>query len=428
MLDSYPSLESLFPARLLYVRVGGEIVDPTAKSDHPLQVHGPAGRADLSLKDDLPGTGRLLQCSVFAAGQTAVVWDMKAVAAYFLRHGRAPLAIPDTAYDLKTLEAFRGVTAPPPETWADAVRRAKACLADPAAVRMHAAVHRPLAARVLPGIESAGLLDRERARSAYPRFDIEGQTTGRLRCTRPTPTSFNPHSLGPEDRDRYRPAPPHDVFLSFDYRNMEVTVLQWLSGDPALGKLLKENANDVYSAIYTAVTGFGDDADAREKGKRMFLPVVYGQGPASLADSLGVSEGTARAVIGLIEERFPVALGWVADHHRRAAESGNVTDYLGRVRAIPDEPYKARQMAVAAPAAAVCLEKLIALYDALPPPARLVFSVHDGYVVVSPSRTANQAAVAARAALEAPSTLLPGLRLPTSLAVGKTLNGLKKIY
>ena len=42
--------------------------------------------------------------------------------------------------------------------------------------------------------------------------------------------------------------------MMFDFRNMEVNMLQWLSKDERLGEIVAKE-NDVYSAIYEVVTG-----------------------------------------------------------------------------------------------------------------------------------------------------------------------------
>ena len=139
---------------------------------------------------------------------------------------------------------------------------------------------------------------------------MEGQANGTLMAVRSGPRSYNPHSLGPDERKRLRPPSYDGMFVNFDYRNMEVNVLRWHSGDERLGEII-DSGLDPYKEIWRCVCG-GDPTDSqRLTCKNMFLPVVFGQGSRSLAERMGVSEKTASMVIDKLVRTFPVAFGWV---------------------------------------------------------------------------------------------------------------------
>lgn len=421
--------ETVLSAKVVYAR---PVIDRNKPQEAKLVLAAPGGVIEYPLADT-KNVLSTLNSTVFAPTARTVGWDLKPLYSYMAARGRVALNVPAGLTDLRLLEKYQGLNAAPeqaPADWAAAVRRAKVALADPAATAFHKAVHLPLLARVVPALERDGLWDTSGfpARSVRARYDIEQHPQGRLRCSVPDAAHFNPHSLSDEDRGRLRPLPPHDLFLYYDFRSMEVAVLAHLSGDARLAAIVGSGRN-IYAEIYRAFSGHHDEDEgpARDKGKAIFLPVQYGMGHAALAERLGCSEDTARTVITEIDRHFPAAAAWRRAQRERCEAAGSYTDALGRtVR--PDKPFQAQQAGVAGPAAAVCMERLIALHAALPASARLAYSLHDGYCLTAASKDWGEVYRLGKAVLEAPSTLLPGLALKTSLAVGKRLDGLKKFY
>jgi hypothetical protein len=89
----------------------------------------------------------------------------------------------------------------------------------------------------------------------------------------------------------------------------------------------------------------------------------------------------------------------------------------------------ARHFVIAAPAAAVCLDKLIQLDKALDPQkAKLVFSIHDGYLLSTTKPQIQEVATIAKKVLESESSLCPGLKIGTKCEAGKNLTKLVKVY
>jgi DNA polymerase I-like protein with 3'-5' exonuclease and polymerase domains len=203
---------------------------------------------------------------------------------------------------------------------------------------------------------------------------------------------------------------------------MEVSMLQWLSQDEELGKILKK---DVYEEIYKVVTGILDEPaeQSRSTAKQFFLPVYYGLGATGLAESLGISFTAAQSIINSMKMNFNKSFEWIEDQQERA-KTGVAVDYFGRTRAVGDDHYKARHFSVAAPAALVCMEKLIELHNLLP--NNLIMSVHDGYYFAANRSNFGAIVRAVEGTLEAESKFCPGLRLKTKCTVGKSLSGMKE--
>ena len=286
---------------------------------------------------------------------------------------------------------------------------------------LYKTIYGRLIAEVLPYIENNHLIDFDEEVKVYPFYKIEGQENGRLSCQMNHRKSYNPHSLGPEIKGSLRPVFPHNVFMIFDYKNMEVSVLAEICKDKNLIKIL-ESGKDFYEEVYKIVIG-GEDKNSRGIAKKIFLPIIYGQAHLSLSDQLGISESTAKELIKRLRKVFPDAFEFSDNAQDEARNNGYVKDLFSRTRIFNDNFHKARNFVIQSPAALLCLEKLINLYDGLnKKEARIVFSIHDGYGISVAKDNFFGLYNGIKAILESDSILLPSLKLRTSLKIGKNLN------
>jgi len=286
---------------------------------------------------------------------------------------------------------------------------------------LYKTIYGRLIAEVLPYIENNYLIDFEEEVKVYPFYKIEGQENGRLSCQMNHRKSYNPHSLGPEIKGNLRPVFPHNVFMIFDYKNMEVSVLAEICKDKNLIKIL-ESGKDFYEEVYKIVIG-GENKNSRSIAKKIFLPIIYGQAHLSLSDQLSVSESTAKELINRLRKVFPDAFEFSDNAQDEARNNGYVKDLFSRTRIFNDNFHKARNFVIQSPAALLCLEKLINLYDGLDKKeARIIFSIHDGYGISVAKDNFFGLYAGIKAILESDSILLPSLKLRTSLKIGKNLN------
>ncbi len=208
--------------------------------------------------------------------------------------------------------------------------------------------------------------------------------------------------------------------MYFDYRNMEVTMLQWLSGDDRLGQVLALD-EDFYKVVFKLVSNTPCDTEKkRETCKSFFLPIIYGASAGTLSKELGISQGTAESIVNSIYNLFPISLKWIQEYQDNADVVA--TDYFGRKRKFEGaKHWKVRDFAVQAPASMVCLEKLIALHNKIKGYARIACHIHDGYVVYANKVAVKGIADMAKNVLEQDSELCPGLKLRSTCKVGATL-------
>jgi hypothetical protein len=331
---------------------------------------------------------------------------------------------------LKPIEAFLGLITTTPANFVEAVTRAKKVLANNGWTKtklIYQKIHTPLMFEVIPFLETQGIYDSVERKALYSFYQIEGQVNGRLKCSGEYKNFFIPHVINPEQREKFRPIGTDEVFMYFDYRNMEVSTLQWLSGDDRLGQVLALE-EDFYSVVFKLVSGSVCDTEKkRDFCKKFFLPIIYGAGAGSLARELSISLETADSIVSRVNNLFPIALKWIQDRQNNTDMVG--VDYFGRKRIFDEQKHGAvRNFVVQASASLICLEKLIDFYTELKGYARLACSIHDGYVVYANKASTKMVTDIGKRTLEEESKLAPGLKLKVSCKLGNSLQDLKLLY
>jgi len=409
-----------------------DFTNPTRAAS--LVIMGPEARIDVPFprtNKEFHETLGLVRHYIAREGLTVIGWNLKSLFSYVLGR-KANLCFESRLIDLKPMEAFRDVRRDCPKTYQEALQRLTEIVKCPEwgqLSQVYQEVHLPLITRVLPGMESTGLNDVRAGRALFPFYEVEGQVNGRLRCASMFSYGYSPHNLTTEQKDCFRPTEYDRLFLYFDFRHMEVATLQWLAKDEVLGEIF-ESGGDVYCGIWERVTGLECGDRYRQTCKDMFLPVIYGQGARSLAVRLGVNEITGKKLVSGIYRTFPASSSWASNSQASLDVEEYVHDHFGRRRKFEDDYYKIRNFCVQAPAAIVCLHKLVLLFDLLEKNkdiGKLVYSLHDGYGILAEKRNWRKVAILAQQVLEAEDHLYPGLRLRTALQVGEKLSQLRVV-
>jgi len=357
------------------------------------------------------------------------VWGIKSLYTYLRAFNPKFVKPTVNILDLKIIESFQGVRKNRPENAVEAINRMKLAVQHKNWQKLYTTIHLPLALRVLPAIETTPLLDEISRKPVYPYYEIEGQTNGRLNCLKKYSNSYLPHNMGPDVRESLKPKGDDKRLCTADFKSCEVAVLQWLSGDEQIKKIL-DSGEDLHRAIYEIVTGDKCDTDKKRNiSKKMFLPVMYGCGPKGLAANLDVGASVGAELFQRIRSNFPTATHFMLEK-QRDAKHGVVTDYFGRPRKFPEgEAYRFRNTFVQAVAATVCQEKLIALWKSLDgETARLAFSIHDGYGIVCDIPTAKQTYQTVKDTLESESVLCPGLSMKVAIKFGLKLSNMITLW
>ena len=388
----------------------------------------------LTIKFPLPDDSREIRSfaskfKYYLDGESVLIgWGIKDVLTYHLGMTGFPWKIGRPILDLKILESIVSYHGEMPVSYEEAAERLLKVTRYSQWSRVkeiYSKVYLPLIREVLPAIETLGLLRGRK--HVYPHYEIEGQANGRLKGSSTFHCGFNPHSIPKEEMHRYELGQFDDMIaISLDYSSLEVRVLQWLSKDVGLQKVL-ETGEDLYKIIWERITNVKCNPAFREKCKSIFLPVVYGLGREKLAERLKVGEQVAQRLIENIHAEFPDAMAWVKQQQSSNEYDGCVYDYFGRRRRFNGKEHKIRNFVVQAPASTICLHKLVRLHHALKGHAKIVYHVHDGYVVRAHKKTEEKVFEICKETLESPEDLYPGLQLKVAAKMGERLHELESV-
>lgn len=366
----------------------------------------------------------ILGASLFNSDRLIVGWNLKELFSYLRfhlpRHFRIPVS--SRFVDLKLIESFADCEGNgPPLNYEEAMKRTAKVLKDDSAIKMNRLIYMPLAVEVVPSIETLGLANRETGRLNYSSYNIEGTANGRMTTTANFDGCFTPQNLSDEAKRKFS-AGNEKKFVVFDYKHMEVSVLHWLSQDPVLGEIIT-SGEDIYSAIYRNLTSSSAcSAQKRKWIKGIFLPIVFGAGADRISGMSGVPVNGAKALIGMVKEKFPVAMGWVQSKYEEVLANPTIKDVFGRTLYFGEgskkDPWDVRNYIVSAPAAMICLEKLIKLYQQRYTSMEVVASIHDAYVCTVDNLLVEPVAKHAKELLESPSELAPDLKLTVGIEAG----------
>lgn len=169
-------------------------------------------------------------------------------------------------------------------------------------------------------------------------FDQTGTATGRLSSLRPNLQNIPVRSEQGRIIRRAFAAGPGKVFVAADYSQIDLRVLAHESGDPALTAAFNAGGDihtQTAAEVFGVMPGMVDD-DMRRRAKAINFGIVYGQGAAGLAASLGISFKEAK---DYIEHYFSVYTGvreWVNETLRSAEETTVVRTLSGRIRRFPE--------------------------------------------------------------------------------------------
>ncbi|MGE4444009.1 MAG: DNA polymerase [Candidatus Altimarinota bacterium] len=160
-------------------------------------------------------------------------------------------------------------------------------------------------------------------------------STGRLSSTNPNlqniPAS---HGLGGTIREAFLPFGETDVFMSFDYSQIEVRLLAIMSGDE---NLLGSFQNGVDIHANTGYFLFGKDditSDERRIAKAVNFGVIYGISAFGLSKMIGIPQNEAREYINKFFEQYPKVAEFFKKTIEFCEKNGYVETMFGRKRFI----------------------------------------------------------------------------------------------
>jgi len=224
-------------------------------------------------------------------------------------------------------------------------------------------------------------------------FNQAVTATGRLSSS--NPNLQNIPARGEEGREIRKGfiADEGYVFLSADYSQIELRVFAHYSGDPAFMEAFRQE-EDIHARTASEVLGVEKDRvtpDMRRIAKAINFGIIYGMGPQTLSQQLGIGLSTAKDYIAAYYSRYQGVARYRDAAIAAAREKGYVTTLFQRRRYLPDIEHKNRmiraeseRMAINTPiqgtAADLIKKAMIRIHERLREEkfkSRLLVQVHD---------------------------------------------------
>lgn len=247
----------------------------------------------------------------------------------------------------------------------------------------------------------------------YGDFKPWGTETGRFSSSNPNlqniPAPEDPIKV-PENKQYGRmirnlfAAPEGYKLVVADYSQIEPRVIASMSGDPIMIENYL-NGRDIYTTV-------GDTMGVdRKAGKVLVLAMAYGVGPDKISRQIGCSLQEARNLLNGFSQSFSSVNLYRSKVIGVARNEGYVSTILKRRRYLPDIHSKipgfrasaerqAFNTRIQGSAADIIKLAMIRAYEKIPTEARILLTVHDEIVTLTPDHKVDETREAIREAME----------------------------
>ena len=199
-------------------------------------------------------------------------------------------------------------------------------------------------------------------------------------------------------------APEGYKLVVADYSQIEPRIIASMSKDPIMMKNYLDG-NDIYTTV-------GDTMGVnRAAGKVLVLSMAYGVGPDKIARQIGCSVQDAKKLLNDFGAKFPAVSEYRARVVATSKQLGYISTILKRRRYLPDINSKnvsfrasaerqAFNTRIQGSAADIIKLAMIRAHDLIPAEAKLILTVHDELVTLTPDDKVEETQKAIREAME----------------------------
>jgi DNA polymerase I len=223
----------------------------------------------------------------------------------------------------------------------------------------------------------------------HPTFHQSIAVTGRESCSSPnlqqvaSGESDKGADIMVEARNVFGPRENY-VWRSYDWKNIEVYIPAFCSGDSKLTDILRAGG-DVHQNTTDSLTRRLGRSINRFQGKRTFFGLQYGIGRAKLAKTLGTDIETAIYIREAFNEEYPGLCEWMKKLNYQVIRDGYITTQYGIRKYLgQQESYKAVNYFVQGTASSILKNAKIKIYDRMREKewkAYIVLPVHDEMII-----------------------------------------------
>jgi DNA polymerase-1 len=189
-----------------------------------------------------------------------------------------------------------------------------------------------------------------------------------------------------------------------DYSQIEPRVIAAMSEDPIMMKNYLDGG-DIYTTVGNTM---GVD---RKAGKVLVLAMAYGVGPDKIARSIGCSVTEAKKLLTDFSDKFSSVSKYRAKVIGLSRNKGYITTIMGRRRYLPDLNSKqigfrssaerqAFNTRIQGTAADIIKLAMVRAHQMIPEGAKLILTVHDELVTLTPDALVDETVKAIREAME----------------------------
>ncbi|MGI6265217.1 MAG: DNA polymerase I, partial [Acutalibacteraceae bacterium] len=253
---------------------------------------------------------------------------------------------------------------------------------------------------LLPKIDDSGRI--------HSSFNQTETRTGRISSAEPNLQNIPVRQeLGREMR-RFFIAQPGWVLCDADYSQIELRVLAHMAQDPTMIRAFN-TGEDIHTITASQVFGVPVEMVTplmRSRAKAVNFGIIYGIGPHSLSQDIGVTYGEAKRYIDDYLRHYSAVDGYMKGLIDTAKQAGYSVTLFHRRRPLPELRASnavtrgfgervARNMPIQGTAADIIKLAMVRVYDRLRREgmrARLILQIHDELIVEAPREEADRAA------------------------------------
>lgn len=180
----------------------------------------------------------------------------------------------------------------------------------------------------------------------HPRFNAIGTQTGRMSSSNPNYQQIPKPSHDPDSpiyaypikgltKSRFK----NGIFINADYKSLEIYIAALFSKDGGVTETLMQPGSDIHRR--NASIAFGVDQkevtpEQRQSAKKVSFGTIYGQTPAGMAESWGISEEEAKERIDKVLSAMPQIKQAMQAVQGFVKRYGYVETMQGNYRRLPD--------------------------------------------------------------------------------------------
>lgn len=170
-----------------------------------------------------------------------------------------------------------------------------------------------------------------------------GTSTGRLACSNPNIQQVPSRGDGKKIKKLFIPDYDSHYLIDMDFSGIELRVMAMYTMDPLMINFFKSGSGDFHRYTASKIYGVSEDQITdlqRSYAKTTVFAILYGAGPAKIADQV---KGTVQAAQKFIDDyfnMFPTVKRWISQQKSFAIQNQYVISKFGRKRALADASSK----------------------------------------------------------------------------------------